>query len=93
MLHRPVNVVGVGLPYGDCDMVDPDPFDDPGPLVSQRPSRARRVATVAILVLLIVSMVFLAFVSGRGTVVPAPAAPDRPAPSLPVALGPAHLAD
>lgn len=62
-------------------MTDPAPFDDPGPLVPQPPGRARRVATVAILVLLIVSMVFLAFVSGRGFITPAPAAPDKPRPT------------
>ncbi len=66
-------------------MTDPAPFDDPGPLVPQPPGRARRAATVAILVLLIVSMVFLAFVSGRGFITPVPASPDRPGPTLPEA--------
>jgi TolB protein len=62
-------------------MEDPEPFDDPGPLVSQPAGRARRIATVAIIALLIVSMVFLAFVSGRGFVTPAPG-PDQPVPTL-----------
>ena len=79
-----------GVPYGDEDMTDPAPFDDPGPLVPQPPGRARRVATVAVVVLLIVSMVFLAFVSGRGFITPAPAAPDQPGPSLPEAAGSAR---
>ena len=79
-----------GVPYGDDDMTDPAPFDDPGPLVPQPPGRARRIATVAILVLLIVSMVFLAFVSGRGLITPAPVAPDVPGPTLPEAGGSAR---
>jgi len=70
-------------------MADPDPFDDdPGPLAIRPPSRARRIATVAILVLLIISMVFLAFVSGRGLVIPVN--PDRPGPSLQQADGSAR---
>ena len=68
-------------------MDEPEPFDDPGPLVPRPPGRARRVATVGVLVLLIVSMVFLAFVSGRGFVTPAPAGPDQPNPTLPEAAG------
>jgi hypothetical protein len=44
-------------------MTDPTAFDDPVP-----PSRLRRAFTVAVLLLLIISMVFLAFVSGRGVI-------------------------
>jgi hypothetical protein len=44
-------------------MTDPAAFDDPVP-----PSRLRRALTVGVLLLLIVSMVFLAFVSGRGVI-------------------------
>jgi TolB protein len=43
------------------------------------------VATIAIVVLLIASMVFLAFVSGRGFVVPVQPGPDQPAATLRVA--------
>jgi len=71
-------------------MTDPVPFDDPGPLVPRPQGRARRIATVVILVLLIVSMVFLAFVSGRGLITPAPAVPDQPGPTLPEAGGSAR---
>ncbi|MFL5712805.1 MAG: hypothetical protein ACJ77W_13105, partial [Chloroflexota bacterium] len=67
-------------------MEDPEHFDDPGPLLPQPPGRARRVATIGIIALLIVSMVFLAFVSGRGFVTPAPAGPEQPAPTLPQAV-------
>lgn len=65
-------------------MDGPETFDDPGPLVPQPPGRARRAAVVGIIVLLIVSMVFLAFVSGRGLVTPPPG-PDQPTPTLHVA--------
>lgn len=52
-------------------MTDPERFDDSiGPLEPNPPSRARRAATIAILIALIVSMIFLAFVSGRGIVQP-----------------------
>ena len=49
-------------------MVDPPDFDDPGPLPIREPSRIRRVASVTIVLLLVASMVFLAWVSGRGEV-------------------------
>ena len=49
-------------------MEDPDEYDDPGPIVPMRPSRVRRGLTVALLITLIVSMIYLAFVSGRGVV-------------------------
>ena len=59
-------------------MVDPPDFDDPGPLPIREPSRIRRVASVAIVLMLVASMVFLAWVSGRGEVtlkpVPVPTA-------------------
>src|SRR3954452_8187696 len=70
-------------------MDGPETFDDPGPLVPQPPGRARRAAVVGIIVLLIVSMVFLAFVSGRGLVTPPPGphppGPAKPPPTLHVA--------
>jgi hypothetical protein len=59
-------------------MADPDEYDDPGPMVPAPPSRVRRALTVAILVMLIVSMVFLAFVSGRGVIRVKPDAPPTP---------------
>jgi hypothetical protein len=50
------------------DMADLDEFDDPGPLFPERPGRLRRGLTIALLITLIVSMVYLAFISGRGVV-------------------------
>jgi TolB protein len=61
-------------------MADPAALDDPVPPASEPPNRARRAVTVAILVTLIVSMVFLAFVSGRGVIRTAPDV--RPLPSV-----------
>ncbi len=56
--------------------MDDWPHDDDQALDdSVPPSRARRAINVAILLLLIVSMVFLAYVSGRGVIGP----PERPA--------------
>lgn len=49
-----------------CEMIDPEQFDDPGPPVPVPPSRLRRALRIAVLLLLIVSMTFLAWVSGRG---------------------------
>jgi TolB protein len=49
-------------------MADPLVFDDPGPLIPEPPSRGRRALTVALLLTLVVSIVFLAFISGRGVV-------------------------
>ncbi len=57
---------------------DYDPaLHDPVP-----PSRARRAVNVAILLLLIVSMVFLAYVSGRGVIAPPEAPGPTPRPSV-----------
>ena len=56
-------------------MTDPEPFDDPVP-----PSGVRRALTVVVLLVLIVSMVFLAFVSGRGVIGVDPG--SRPQPTL-----------
>jgi TolB protein len=55
-------------------MVDPPDFDDPGPLPIREPSRVRRVASITIVLLLVASMVFLAWVSGRGEVTVKPVA-------------------
>jgi len=49
-----------------CHVIDPEPFTDPGPLLPSPQSRLRRGMRIAVLVLLIVSMTFLAWVSGRG---------------------------
>lgn len=49
-------------------MDDPPVFDDPGSPVFEPPSRGRRALTVALLLTLVVSIVFLAFVSGRSVV-------------------------
>ncbi len=56
---------------------DDPALDDPVP-----PSRARRAINVAILVLLIVSMVFLAYVSGRGVIGPPQDPASTPGPSV-----------
>jgi TolB protein len=56
-------------------MDEPEPFDDPGPLVTEPPNRIRRWLTIAVLLALIVSIVALAFVSGRGVVTVAPTLP------------------
>ena len=55
-------------------MVDPPDFDDPGPLPVREPSRIRRIASIAIVLLLVASMVFLAWISGRGEVTVKPVA-------------------
>jgi hypothetical protein len=68
-------------------MDDPPVFDDPGPPIPEPPSRGRRALTVALLLTLIVSIVFLAFISGRGVVGVAPVA--QPTPS---AVGPSPVA-
>ncbi|MEP6638948.1 MAG: hypothetical protein ABJC39_06310 [Chloroflexota bacterium] len=63
-------------------MADPA-FDDPGPPIPEPARRARRALTVAVLLTLVVSMVFLAFVSGRGLApVPPPVTP-RPSVAVP----------
>jgi len=49
-----------------CGMIDPEPFDDPWPQAPVPASRFRRGLQIAVVVLLIVSMTFLAWVSGRG---------------------------
>jgi len=65
-------------------MDGPDEFDDPGPETPRPPQRGRQLLRVVIIVVLIASMVFLAFVSGRGVVT------VRPEP-LPVATGHARI--
>jgi TolB protein len=57
-------------------MADLAEFDDPGPLPPAQPGRLRRGLSVAIVLLLVVSMVFLAWVSGRGEVI----VPTQPTP-------------
>jgi hypothetical protein len=66
-------------------MVDPPDFDDPGPLPIREPSRIRRVASVTIVLLLVASMVFLAWVSGRGEVTVKPVEGPTPVASAPIA--------
>jgi TolB protein len=66
-------------------MIDPPDFDDPGPLPVREPSRIRRVASVAIVLMLVASMVFLAWVSGRGEVTVKPVA-------VPTAVATARIA-
>ncbi len=56
---------------------DDPALDDPVP-----PSRARRAINVAIIVLLILSMVFLAYVSGRGVIGPPQGPASTPGPSV-----------
>lgn len=47
-------------------MIEPEPLDDSWPPVPVRQSRLRRALRIAVVLLLIVSMTFLAWVSGRG---------------------------
>jgi len=65
-------------------MEDPPDFDDPGPLPIRQPGRARRAASVVIVLLLVASMVFLAWISGRGEITVAPTA----APSVVSSVAP-----
>ncbi len=60
-------------------------FDDPGPPPTTPPSRLRRAASIALVVLIIASMVFLAWVSGRGVISVSPEAPATPVPSADIA--------
>jgi hypothetical protein len=73
-------------------MADLDEFDDPGPLFPERPSRLRRGLTIALLITLIVSMVYLAFISGRGVVpirpVVSPTRDPQSATARPASLDP-----
>ena len=63
--------------------MDGPAFDDPGPPLPTPVSRVRRLLTVAILLTLVVSMVVLAFVSGRGVITaPPPAQPVATAATL-----------
>jgi hypothetical protein len=64
-------------------MVDPEGFDDPAASLPVGPSRARRTVMTIVVVLLVASMAFLAFVSGRGMIVPIE--PKVVPPSLPEA--------
>jgi len=66
-------------------MVDPPDFDDPGPLPIREPSRIRRVASVTIVLLLVASMVFLAWVSGRGEVTVKPVVGPTAVATAPIA--------
>ena len=58
-------------------MADPGEYDDQGPMAPDPPGRVRRGLTIALLITLIVSMVYLAFVSGRGVVPIEPVVPPR----------------
>jgi TolB protein len=62
-------------------MVEPPDFDDPGPLPLTPPGRLRRGLSVAIVLFLVVSMVFLAWVSGRGEIVVQPVPTRTSAPT------------
>ena len=77
MLHRSVNVVGRRCPVSWTRHGPSRSLRRSRPARPEPPGRARRVLTVGVLVLLIVSMVVLAFVSGRG-VVPVAAGPAQP---------------
>ena len=65
-------------------MAEPADFDNPGTLQPvSGPGRIRQAITIAVVGLLVVSMAFLAWVSGRGAVSIEPAQPTTPAaPSL-----------
>lgn len=75
-------------PYPDRAMVDHEGFDDPTDQAEPLPlgpSRARQVVLAVVASILVVSMVFLAFVSGRGAVAP-PTRQQQPDMSLPVGI-------
>jgi TolB protein len=65
-------------------MADFPAFDDPGPLPPAPPSRLRRAFTIAIVLLLVTSMVFLAWISGRREAIVPPTATPTAAPSITV---------
>jgi len=64
-------------------MAGPDDFEDPGPEEPLRPHRGRWLLQVVIVVVLVISMVFLAFVSGRGVVTRPVTVPDPTVPGVP----------
>jgi len=70
----------VTVPYRGVAMTDPHPFDDPWPQASVPPSRLRRVLRIAVVLLLIASMTFLAWVSGRGELRVTPEVPPTTTP-------------
>jgi len=63
-------------------MADFPAFDDPGPLAPAPPGRLRRAVTVAIVLLLVTSMVFLAWISGRREAIVPPTTTPTAAPSI-----------
>jgi TolB protein len=81
----------VVVPYR-VSMADLGEFDDPGPLTPGPPSRVRRALTVAVLLTLVVSMVFLAWVSGRGEIRVVPVVPGTPTPQPAIAAAAPRLA-
>ena len=85
MLHRSVNVVGRRSPVSCLSMDDPYDPQDPWPLPPAPPSRLRQIASIAIVLSLVASMIFLAWVSGRGEMVVTPSPTATPAPTLTIA--------
>jgi len=84
------------VPYRGVTMTDPTGSDDSepgsdadGPLTVAPPSRLRQAVSIAIVLALIVSMVFLAWVSGRGEIEVRPVATPTPAPTGQIASRPA----
>ena len=71
-------------------MVEPEGYDDPAESPPVGLSRTRRVVMTAVVLLLVAAMAFLAFVSGRGVVVPVQ--PKVIEPSLPIAVAPSNAA-
>jgi hypothetical protein len=67
-------------------MTEREEYNDPGPMTPVPPSRLRRALRIAVLGLLIVSMVFLAWVSGRGEVEVTPVVPPTAAPTSGIAM-------
>ncbi len=82
MLHRAVNIRGHVEPVSFIEMTDPQPYQDPGPWTPAPPSRLRRGLRIGVLLLLVVSMVFLAWVSGRGELTVTPVATPRATPGV-----------
>ena len=73
-------------------MENPHEFDDPGPIPYLGPSRLRRALRIAVLILLIVSMTFLAWISGRGELRVTPAVPPTAVPITAAAIAPCSCA-
>ena len=74
--RRPSTADSRVCPYPDRAVDDHEGFDDPAEALPLGPSRARQIVLAVVASMLVVSMVFLAFVSGRGAVAPVRQQPE-----------------